>query len=233
VDSENNMYRQQDVWRHQQMLCSLADRQHPFSKFMVGSKETLRHDQAMRDRLVDFFTAYYSSNVMNLAILSTSDLDTLQKTVEEQFSDIVDRNVSLRSNACLPFPKSVLRQMYTLEPVGNIQKMILTWQIAPTDGHYRTQPANFIALLIERSQSLIATLKNRDLAHSVSAGVSIAVSSFSLFTVVLVLTDKGSSLERFFTKHFPSDGRRLREFTGGRGHRLRFHTVSPGTMLFM
>ena len=46
---------------------SFAHPDHEFSKFATGNKSTLNID-GIRDRLIEFYKTYYSSNLMTLAV---------------------------------------------------------------------------------------------------------------------------------------------------------------------
>ncbi len=64
-----------DPWRISQLEKSTSDPQHPYSKFSIGNTESLRtipkqHGIDIRQVLLDFHKAEYSSNRMSLAVLS-------------------------------------------------------------------------------------------------------------------------------------------------------------------
>lgn len=74
VNSEYEGYLFQDEWRAFQLEKSTSDPQHPYSKFNVGSTESLKTTPQqrgihIRQALLDFYHTEYSSNRMSLAVL--------------------------------------------------------------------------------------------------------------------------------------------------------------------
>jgi len=69
---EGNLFK--DVWRISQLEKSTSDPQHPYSGFSIGNSESLRTTPKqrgidIRQVLLDFHKAEYSSNRMSLAVL--------------------------------------------------------------------------------------------------------------------------------------------------------------------
>jgi insulysin len=74
VNSEYEGYLFTDTWRISQLEKSTSDPQHPYSGFSVGNIESLRTTPKqrginIRQVLLDFHQAEYSSNRMSLAVL--------------------------------------------------------------------------------------------------------------------------------------------------------------------
>ncbi|CAF4162763.1 unnamed protein product, partial [Adineta steineri] len=74
VNSEYEGDLSEDVWRVLQLEKSTSDPQHPYSEFAIGNSESLRTTPKqrgidIRQVLLDFYTAEYSSNRMSLAVL--------------------------------------------------------------------------------------------------------------------------------------------------------------------
>ncbi len=51
---------------------------HAFNKFGCGNAETLGGTPGARDELIEFHKKYYSSNIMNLCVLSKHSLKTME-----------------------------------------------------------------------------------------------------------------------------------------------------------
>ncbi len=69
---EGNLFK--DSWRISQLEKSTSDSQHPYSGFAIGNTESLRTTPKqrgvdIRQVLLDFHQAEYSSNRMSLAVL--------------------------------------------------------------------------------------------------------------------------------------------------------------------
>ena len=86
VHSEYQKNLEQDYWRMRQVKRNLYNSNHPANHFEIGTIETLSN--VNRKVLLDFYNNYYSSNMMNLSILSNLDLDSLEKLARKYFSDI-------------------------------------------------------------------------------------------------------------------------------------------------
>ena len=85
-----------DYWRLKQVDCSTCDPGHDFSKFTIGNKESLwmrptSRGVDVRQRLLEFHSQWYSSNIMSLAVLGRETLDTLQQMVIDKFKDIANK----------------------------------------------------------------------------------------------------------------------------------------------
>ena len=86
VHSEYQKNLEQDYWRMRQVKRNLYNSNHPANHFEIGTIETLSN--VNRKVLLDFYNKYYSSNMMNLSILSNLDLDSLEKLARKYFADI-------------------------------------------------------------------------------------------------------------------------------------------------
>ena len=85
-----------DYWRLDQLDRSTCDPGHDFSKFTIGNKECLwslptSRGVDVRQRLLEFHSQWYSSNIMSLAVLGRETLDTLQQMVIDKFIDIPNK----------------------------------------------------------------------------------------------------------------------------------------------
>ena len=67
---------QKDPIRLQQLLCTLARPDHPYSKFVWGNAKSLKEDLKesnidLRARLREFYSRWYSSHYMTLVVHSS------------------------------------------------------------------------------------------------------------------------------------------------------------------
>ena len=61
-------------------------------RFGTGNKETLNIDGIL-DELRLFYERYYSSNLMNLVLVSRASLDELEAMAVENFKDVLNRDL--------------------------------------------------------------------------------------------------------------------------------------------
>jgi len=94
VHSEYSMGIQADSRRECQVtLYSLYNHGHPIHHFGCGNRETLR--DVSRQVLVNFYNAWYSANIMKLAIIGRETLDDLEKMIRSLFSHVPNKNVQI------------------------------------------------------------------------------------------------------------------------------------------
>ncbi|CAF4060738.1 unnamed protein product, partial [Adineta steineri] len=111
VNSEYEGDLSNDVWRVLQLEKSTSDPQHPYSQFAIGNSESLRTTPKqrgidIRQVLLDFYTAEYSSNRMSLAVLSNQPLDELQSLVMKSFNDVPNKNLKQVKYPADPYGES-------------------------------------------------------------------------------------------------------------------------------
>ena len=92
VDSEYKMTLQSDVWRRYALLMNVANEESQLYRFGTGNLETLKQD-GIRESLLDFHRQWYSSNIMNLVLISKHSLEQLEQWVVELFSAVPNKNV--------------------------------------------------------------------------------------------------------------------------------------------
>ena len=94
VEAEYQMGLKSDERGGLDVIQEVANQQHPFSRFSVGSLDTLadRPDSAVRDDLISFYNKYYSANIMRLVVLGSQSLDELEALTRPLFSQVPNRS---------------------------------------------------------------------------------------------------------------------------------------------
>ncbi|WP_199249619.1 insulinase family protein [Grimontia hollisae] len=197
VDSEYRLKLQDDVRRIYQVQKETINPAHPFSKFSVGSLDTLadRDGSLIRDELIAFYKANYSANLMNAAITGPFALDQLQTLAEQVFSAIPNHDLA-PFVPDVPFvDKAQTQHFVSIEPLKDVRKLTLAFSLPATDEHYKIKPLSYIAHLLgyEGAGSVMSLLKNKGLINNLSAGGGISGSNFREFTVSVSLTEVGLS----------------------------------------
>jgi len=169
VHSEYQKNLEQDYWRMRQVKRNLYNSNHPANHFEIGTIETLSN--VNRKVLLDFYNKYYSSNMMNLSILSNLDLDSLEKLARKYFADI---NNTKKDR--IKYPLNYLEEKNTLrllkvEPVKDVKRLVLEFPTPSFYKYYESKPEQLIARLIgyEGEGSLQNLLKSKGLAMGVGA----------------------------------------------------------------
>ena len=102
VNSEHERNLTDDNNRVFRILRLGAKKNGPYFKFSTGNLKTLLHP-GLREVLIVFYKKYYSSNLMNLAIYSNENVDTIEKWVRERFSSIKNLNIPAPEYLEMPF----------------------------------------------------------------------------------------------------------------------------------
>lgn len=124
VNSEHEKNLASDAWRIRMVNKSIANPNHPYSKFSTGNVKTLHDDPLrfginLRDELLEFYESWYrSGNLMNLAVVGKNSLDELEEMVRNNFLDGI-------KNKCIEIPE-------WKEEVFNRDQMMTRTFIVPT-----------------------------------------------------------------------------------------------------
>ncbi|TPX31670.1 hypothetical protein SmJEL517_g05085 [Synchytrium microbalum] len=198
VDSEHKKNLQSDSWRLFQLEKDLSCPTHPYHKFGTGSMETLKDDlvangRDIRKYLFDFHDSYYSANIMKLVILGKEPLDTLMEWAVSMFSAVKNKSIKVPSFPGHPLTSNELLKQILVKPVKDMKLLELTWPFPDTTQDYKIHPAEYISHLIghEGEGSILAVIKQRGWALSLSGGVHSGGTNFDFFKINVELTDEG------------------------------------------
>ena len=147
IDSEFEQAKQADSIRADQVLCELMTDGHPHRRFGWGNALSLvdapkREGVDVQAELRAFHRAYYSANIMTLAIIGREDLDTLQRWVEESCGPIGDLGITRPSHATTTpvMPECDLPLIITTEPLERRRSVEISWFLPPLKEHHRAKP---------------------------------------------------------------------------------------------
>lgn len=184
---------------------------HPLRQFSTGNLQTL--GLTTRKDVIEFYTRYYSSNRMTLAVLGTQSLDVLQEMVVPRFYEVPDRNLPE-----ITFPPQYLEpsnefRLLQVKPLTETRSLTLSFSLPPTQQYYSSQPLSLLGFLVghEGEGSLLSLLKAKNLATGLSAGTGSSTNSFSSFEVTVQLTPLGVQRYRSVITHLFQYLRLLRE----------------------
>ena len=93
VDSEFQIYRQQDNWRFSLIEKATGNPAHPASRFSVGNLDTLKDHNGLnlREALLKFHDQWYFGSNISVAIVSNDSLDAMEKLAKQFFSPVQER----------------------------------------------------------------------------------------------------------------------------------------------
>eukprot|EP00930_Biecheleria_cincta_P060414 TRINITY_DN46081_c0_g1_i1.p1 TRINITY_DN46081_c0_g1~~TRINITY_DN46081_c0_g1_i1.p1 ORF type:complete len:865 (-),score=102.74 TRINITY_DN46081_c0_g1_i1:39-2288(-) len=116
------------------------------------------------------------------------------------FSPILDTGASVPEDRdigadCEAFPPERLAREVRVVPVNDVRRVEFQFVIPGQRQHWRSKPTNYLAHLLghEGSGSLLTALKQRGLATELSAGGSLDEAGVHIFSVTVMLTEKGEA----------------------------------------
>ncbi|CAF4107813.1 unnamed protein product, partial [Adineta steineri] len=187
-----------DGWRVYQLEKSTSDPQHPYSGFAIGNRESLRTTPKqrgidIRQVLLDFHKAQYSSNRMSLTVLGNQSLDELQSLVMKSFNDVPNKKLKQVKYPADPYGESKRKTICYVVPIKEYHHLRIHWVIPDHKDLYYCNPESHLSHLIghEGDGSLLSYLKKLGFATEVVSGEKNVAPGFNFFYVHLELTIEG------------------------------------------
>ena len=195
VEAEYQMGLKSDTRRGFDALQVNMNPAHPFSRFTVGSLETLadRSDGRVRDELLAFYDKHYSANLMRLVVLGREPLDELESMLVALFSAVPDKGTPLEVFDEPLFAAAQLPMLLKVKPLGTRRQLQVNFQIPEYRALYRAKPMAYVSNLVghEGAGSLLSALKRGGLADALSSGTTLYWRGGALFSVNVSLTERG------------------------------------------
>lgn len=205
VDSEYQLKIKDDSRREWDVLRELTNPEHPFSKFSVGSLDSLANppENPVRDDLLAFYQKFYSASQMNLVVLGREPLDTLQQAVTERFTPVPAHKVDLPKTETPLFARPLPIKVQ-MQPEKELRYISFNFPLPTLEQDWRLKPMEYLGHLLghEGEGSLLASLKARNLAEGLSAGVVYDSRHGALFSVQVNLTPEGVEAQDVVTGDF-------------------------------
>ena len=193
VDNEFSNNLNNDSRRMTQIKISEINKDSPFNHFGTGNIKTLSLPN-IRDRLLEYYKKYYTSEIMNLCVYSNKSLEEQLKLVESLFSLVpkIDNFVMPRYDEIKPYDDNNLKYLYKVVPVKDINEIQLEWYL-PFCDDYHTRPTSYLAAAIghEGPYTLTSSLNKDNLCNELVAGPANYCKTYSSFYVSISLTKKG------------------------------------------
>lgn len=195
VHSEYKARIKDDDRRLYSALQQVVNPRHPFSKFAVGSLETLsdRDGSAIRDELIDFYRRHYSADLMSLAVLGKEPLPRLEEWVRSRFEKVENRSVDRLAIDAPLFQPGRLPLRLDVAPLREERQLQLYFPIPTVAPYYRQKPIDYIANLLghEGEGSLLSSLKARGWADQLGAGLGRDDSDGAAMSLSIRLSEEG------------------------------------------
>ena len=202
VHSEHQMNLENDSRRKGQVQRSFYRQDHPANTFATGNLETLQDID--RRELLDFHHDEYSADRMSLSLLGKTSLDTLEHWVRQYFAPIVNKDLPAVTYDPIYLEEKKTFRLISLEPIKEVRALELEFPVPlGLRAHYQSKPTSLISSLIghEGKGSLLAFLKQEDLATALSSGGYGITDDYGAFSINIDLTPKGLENYRDVVRH--------------------------------
>ncbi|RDE24157.1 peptidase M16 [Motiliproteus coralliicola] len=174
VHSEYQSKLKEDSRRGYAALKQVINPDHPLATFAVGSLETLRdNDQGkLTEHLHDFYQRHYRAGNMALVVYGREPVTQLRAMVEQRFADIPSGRQPQRAAPVPLFKPGVLPAELQIKSLKELRQLSLSFPVPPAKDYYDRKPLHYLSGLLghEGDESLLAELKRRGWANSLSAG---------------------------------------------------------------
>ena len=101
-------------------------------RFATGNLESLKVP-GIRDHLLKYYSERYSSNLMSLCLVGNQPLNELEKFARENFTDIVDKDLSLVDFSDDPmFDGTSLGHVIQFIPIKEMRLLTIKWPKLPS-----------------------------------------------------------------------------------------------------
>ncbi len=166
VDSEFQIYRQQDARRFSHIENVTSNPDHPGSRFTTGNLETLNDHNglSLREALLEFHKTWYTGPNISIAIVGHSSLDELEQLVRKLFTPVLTaREPPRRANLPPRFTQDQLSIRIDSVAQQQMRNLSLEFYLPPDPDALYTKSLPYIANLLghEAKGSLANVLKDK------------------------------------------------------------------------
>ena len=192
IDQEFALRTQDETVRVYSVMRDVGNPKHPFHRFVEGNRESL--GKVPVDRMRDWYKAHYSANLMRLVVYSPLGIDQLRNMVESDFSGIPNTQKPwIPSQEPLAGP-TMEGKMAIVQSIKQERSLVLFWELPAAlveDRNYRPEDIVAYVLGYEGPKSILNSLKQEQLADSLSSGGGRLGGKNYIFSLQLGLTEKG------------------------------------------
>ena len=203
VDQEYAKNIENDNWRLYQISKEIGNRNHPNARFSTGNSQTL--SIIPHNELKNWYEKSYSANLMHLVVYSPMPIEELKEKVALIFSQVPNRGADPLAIDQSLFSEEQKEKFIFIEPICNIQKLYLEWEVDPSYIHESSKSIDLIAYALKRGQkwSLVEALRKEQLAEKLDVAVERLGNYHLLFQIEIELTDQGvANLDTVITRVF-------------------------------
>jgi len=179
-----------DNWRMDQMVRLFIDKMTPIKKFNTGNFETLNIPN-IREKMIDFYNKYYSSNIMKLVILSKDKSNLVLDKIESNINMIKNNNINPIINVDKFFKyENMISNIISIKD-ENI--LWLIWEFPYTKNVEETKIIFLFKYIFENygENTIINILKKKNYLVQFSCDINFIYIDKLLFLINIKLTNLG------------------------------------------
>lgn len=192
IDQEFAKNFNDDDIREHYILKELSNPNHPFHRFSSGNSSTL--SKVSQHILKQWYEENYSANLMRLVVYSPLPLKELRELVQQDFSEIPNKDRPKYENKTPLFQDENKGKMVYITPLRDNRSLHLIWELPFAFAHMeRTKPEQLACYILghEGPGSLLNELKKEDLAEALGCkGYQLGPDN-AIFSLSIDLTEKG------------------------------------------
>ena len=193
VNSEYKMRLQVDGVRMNSVARKTSNPNHPYSRFEVGSLETLSGSkEQLRQEVVDFYSRNYSAHKMTLTIIGKESLAQLEAYAKKYFSQIKQFHVDQVNHPEL-FTEKQKAVRINMKSLQDVKNLMIQFPIPAQVKNYPHQSVKYLSMMMSRTDkgSLYELLRQKGWAKSVGGYNEDITDKEGVFTVDIDLTNNG------------------------------------------
>lgn len=197
VNSEHEKNRNDDGWRHEDIIKVLCHPDHSYKKFGTGSYDTLKVPN-IDVHVRQFYDDYYSAENMTLMIICNQSIKEIKKPVFECFKHIRTNPLNTicpRDGTRISGPILKSNAIIKVVPIKNIERIVMYWETFSFNDNIKSSPIDFFLYLLghEGKNSLQYVLTQNGYISGLFVDVADSVNDRSLIRVSMTLTSNGAN----------------------------------------
>jgi len=188
VDNEHKKNINSDMWRKQQFMTDLLNKDTSMNNFGTGSLNTLKKDN-IRDVLIDFYKKHYTTDNISICIASSKPIVELKGIIDTTFGNIAESKCVNKLEFNKNFYSENNLNTYYLKTLSNIYNVSYIFEI-PVQSEYVHTKFFFVfetMLLNKSDKSLYFDLTRKGYLNNIDVDITFE----GVFEIILNLTKHG------------------------------------------
>ena len=182
-----------DDYRLLNLLRMNSNPQGSYHSMICGNNETLSYESVQKD-LIDYYTKYYSSNLLALVIYSNLSFNELEDLVVKNFGQIENKNLQ-KPDYSNPKPNEspYVGRLFKVDSYSDKKVLYLFWYFGYLGYLFKHQPYYYSINILSHKgpNSLFSYLKEENLVLNIEAGCSHEKPARSICYLEITLSLKG------------------------------------------